>query len=102
MATRIKRKSASKKPVKKTTNKPDVIKKRPDWHKCKCGKDSVYMRRNRGTGDMEHWCADCFKRVVENSPSFKKAVKMAEEYNAQFGPHQKKKPKKRAVKRVKK
>ena len=93
MATKPKRKPVKKKAAKKP------------WNKCitGCGKDAVYMRRNRKTGDMEHYAADCFQRIVEESASFKKAVKMAEDYHkTRTVATAKPKRKKRAVKRVKK
>lgn len=52
------------------TKKKAVRKPKPKWksHKCHragCKAHTVYMKRNRKTGKMEHWCAPHFREDVE-------------------------------------
>ena len=62
---------------------------------CKSG--TVYMKRNRKTGEMEHWCAKHFQTdVVEPN---KKAYLDAQPEREPFVEHHKRHPRKKVVKK---
>lgn len=94
----VKKKKAA--PAKRKMDKVPSASVMREEHSCShkgCKSLTVYMKRNRKTGEMEHWCAPHFQSdVVEPN---KKAYMDAQPEREPFVEHHTRHPRKKVVKK---